>query len=280
MAIVAGLTFLPIGFAETRAAPVPEDREVSTREVPYMARVLVNESASSGGEKWRHDCGGTFVSPVRVLTAAHCVIGSAPSESGGSEALVYPPGMFRVAHGSDEMAPSGGEVRAVSDIWFYPGYTRERGSLGEIPDVAILTLDSPVPEAEALPLATAGDAGAYAPGTEGTVSGWPRGGDHLRQVRATVIDRAECDFAMAPEGAPQPPTGSTSGSGSRGQARPEKYFCARAAVRPGDSGSAFVWQDKVIGIMSQGKSMDGTEQRLAAFTNTLAISAELASHIS
>ncbi|ACU39678.1 serine protease [Actinosynnema pretiosum subsp. pretiosum] len=97
-------------------------------------------------------CGGTLVAPTKVVTAAHCVAGTAP------ERLV-------VVAGREDKRTQAGETLRVARIWKHPFYSSaEQGS-----DVAVLTLARPVAN-RVLPLASADPA----PGTVAKVLGWGR----------------------------------------------------------------------------------------------------------
>jgi secreted trypsin-like serine protease len=99
-------------------------------------------------------CGGTLVTPTKVVTAAHCTA-SAPDRK-----------TFVVVGRDDKQSKAGTSV-AVAKTWVNPTFT----SVGNGLDVSVLTLSSPVRQAT-LPLATPADSALYAPATAATIYGW------------------------------------------------------------------------------------------------------------
>jgi trypsin len=99
-------------------------------------------------------CGGTLVSPTKVVTAAHCTA-SAPDRK-----------TFVVVGRGDKQSKAGTSV-AVAKTWVSPTFT----SVGNGLDVSVLTLAAPVRQAT-LPLATPADSALYAPATAATIYGW------------------------------------------------------------------------------------------------------------
>jgi secreted trypsin-like serine protease len=99
-------------------------------------------------------CGGTLVTRVKVVTAAHCVAGDVPAN-------------LRVVAGRDDKKSDDGVVVKVARIWVNPDFTDvESGS-----DVAVLTLAGRLD----FPTATiAASQAGYQPGTPATILGWGR----------------------------------------------------------------------------------------------------------
>ena len=89
---------------------------ISVAQVPYVVSVLTERTL----------CTGSVVSPVRVVTAAHCVV----------------PAQMRVRAGSAS-ALAGGQEVAVSSVKVHPEYRRMRNG-GLVNDIAVLTLAEPV----------------------------------------------------------------------------------------------------------------------------------------
>lgn len=126
-------------------------------------------------------CGGTLAAPDRVVTAAHCVAGTAPAE-------------LRVVAGRSDMRTDDGVVNLVRDVWVHPEYR----SSTEGDDIAVLTLDRQ-PGYPTLPLAT--DPATGLPGSTAAVLGWGfteeggRASPMLRRAEVHVAPDPDCSAA-------------------------------------------------------------------------------------
>ncbi|MGP4020083.1 S1 family peptidase [Saccharopolyspora sp. 5N708] len=171
-------------------------------------------------------CGGSLVAPTKVVTAAHCTVGSQPGD-------------INVVSGRTEMSSQDGTVSPVTDIWVHPEYTDATQGF----DVSVLTLEAPVQETP-IELATADDPG-YAPDTEATILGWgntSEGGqqsDHLQRAAVPVSSDETCQGAYA-------------------EYNPDAMVCAGLPeggvdTCQGDSGGPMVVNNKLIGVTSWGE---------------------------
>lgn len=210
-------------------AEAPRERvlggvDSTTAEAPWV--VALTDSVG------RQFCGGTLVTQVKVVTAAHCAIDHTTGSPRSADEL-------RAVAGRTDLRSDAGVIGAVQRVWVHPEY----GGYDSGHDVAVLTLRDPVPQ-QPVPMVAAGDPAPYRPGTKGTVLGWGRIGETappsptLRSVEVPVTTDADCQRAY-PEFDPQ------------------TMFCAgvpeggRDACQ-GDSGGPYVVDGRLVGLVSFG----------------------------
>ncbi|MFC5064773.1 S1 family peptidase [Actinomycetospora atypica] len=128
-----------------------------------QARIVGGTRASTAAAPWVvyltdssgfQFCGGTLVTPTKVVTAAHCTASAPDRET------------FVVAGRDDKDAKSGHSV-GVQKTWVSPTFK----AVGDGLDVSVLTLAEPLPE-KPLPLAGPSDTALYGTGTAATIYGW------------------------------------------------------------------------------------------------------------
>ncbi|MFI8192641.1 S1 family peptidase [Streptomyces sp. NPDC085946] len=148
------------------AAPQPIVGGTTTTTSAYPFVMQITDASQN------QFCGGTLVSPTKVVTAAHCMVG----ETTGS---------VRVVGGRTYLNGTNGTVSRVSRIWIHPSYTT--ATRGE--DVAVLTLSTAMPYTAAKYVSSS-DTGVYAAGTTARILGWgttSSGGSSSNQLRTATV---------------------------------------------------------------------------------------------
>jgi trypsin len=194
-------------------------------------------------------CGGTLVTPNKVITAGHCAKGQRPEN------------MRVVAGRDDKQATNTGMSVPVQGIWVHPKFTD--ALVGS--DVAVLTLTKRVGY-QPIPFATDQDTGLYAPKGMATILGWGRtasGGQtsqYLLKAEVPLVSDTDCrqsfekynPAAMVCAGYPQ---GGIDGC-------------------QGDSGGPLVFNGKLIGVSSWGEGC-GLPNKPGVYTRVSSYAQEL-----
>ncbi|MFJ9715537.1 S1 family peptidase [Streptomyces sp. NPDC101213] len=156
------------------AAPQPVVGGTTTTTTAYPFMMQITDASQN------QFCGGTLVSPTKVVTAAHCMAG----ETTGS---------VRVVGGRTYLSGTNGTVSRVSRIWVDPGYTDATNG----DDVAVLTLSTSMPYTTA-PYVTSSQTGVYAAGTTARVLGWGTtsangsSSNQLRTATVPIVSNSSC----------------------------------------------------------------------------------------
>ncbi|MER6345838.1 S1 family peptidase [Streptomyces sp. NPDC001595] len=155
-----------IGAPSAVAAPQPIVGGTTTTTSAYPFMMQITDASQN------QFCGGTLVSPTKVVTAAHCMVGETTSG-------------VRVVGGRTYLNGTNGTVARVSKIWIHPNYTT--ATRGE--DVAVLTLSTSMPYATAKYVAST-DTSVYTAGTTARVLGWgttSQSGSSSNQLRTATV---------------------------------------------------------------------------------------------
>ncbi|MEU5362103.1 serine protease [Streptomyces sp. NPDC005925] len=150
--------------ASAAPQPIVGGTTTTTSSYPFMMQIT-----DSGQNQF---CGGTLVSPTKVVTAAHCMVGETTSS-------------VRVVGGRTYLNGTNGTVARVSRIWINPGYTDATNG----DDVAVLTLSTSMPYATA-GYVSSGQTSVYAAGTTARILGWgttSSGGSSSNQLRTATV---------------------------------------------------------------------------------------------
>ncbi|HLL37410.1 MAG TPA: serine protease [Streptomyces sp.] len=161
-AAATALTAAPSAVAAPQ--PIVGGTTTTTSAYPFMMQIT---DASQN-----QFCGGTLVSPTKVVTAAHCMVGETTSS-------------VRVVGGRTYLNGTNGTVARVGKIWIHPDYTT--ATRGE--DVAVLTLSTAMPYATAKYVSST-DTSVYAAGTTARVLGWgttSQNGSSSNQLRTATV---------------------------------------------------------------------------------------------
>ncbi|XP_013141236.1 PREDICTED: vitellin-degrading protease-like isoform X2 [Papilio polytes] len=135
----------------------------------------------------RHSCGGSIIAVDTIITAAHCVINSAPQE-------------YSVRVGSSSYE-KGGKLYPVSDLLWHPNFTYNKMDS----DVAIISLSRPLIFNDGIaPIDLINKDEEIEDGDMTMVSGWGNlreGGGYptkLQMVLVPKVNSNECSKAYSP----------------------------------------------------------------------------------
>ncbi|RJQ69929.1 serine protease [Pseudonocardiaceae bacterium YIM PH 21723] len=190
-------------------------------------------------------CGGTLVTPTKVITAAHCL-----GEGAKVEAVVF---------GRQKHAATDGLIAKISKKWVHPKWNSQTIQN----DLAVLTLAAPVTGYAPLPLVDGAD--AYKAGTPAVSLGWGltsgngKPSETLKKVDLPVLGDAGCrGYYTNYDPASMVCAGETAG----------QTTCT------GDSGGPLAANGRLIGVVSFGESgCDG--RKSSVFTRLNSYQAEL-----
>lgn len=160
-------------------------RADSTLQRPWM--VAVASRPQFGDARSGQFCGGTLVTPTKVVTAAHCFYDE-------SQGRIIDRPELRVIVGRTDLAYQEGAEVPVTNVWVHPQYSFQQN----MQDVAVLTLATPQDGRAVLPMVGQGETLPYAAGTRAQVYGWGDTTGHaryagsLRSVDVPMVADAVC----------------------------------------------------------------------------------------
>ncbi|SES09769.1 Trypsin [Streptomyces sp. yr375] len=171
-AAAAATTLLSAPTAVAAPQPIVGGTTTTTTTYPFMMQIT---DASQN-----QFCGGTLVSPTKVVTAAHCMVDETASG-------------VRVIGGRTSLSGTNGTVARVSKIWVNPDYTT--ATKGD--DLAVLTLSTSMPYTTASYVSSS-QTSVYAAGTTARILGWGAtsesgsSSNQLRTATVPIVSDASC----------------------------------------------------------------------------------------